>query len=336
MNVLGLAPFVLEEGRGGCRQFRVSKFLSVYSVVVLVIVLFAGLIMTIRLGVRVDLDRGYEIAILMKRSAYMISYSAFLFCTLLFRRKIVKFLHMVLSFNSSIHNISFSYEINFNHVMGQVFVVVMLYTVIYTLLTVRFGLIDFTTVVRVFSMTVSVLSVNVVTVLFLNLAVLLKQCFTRINTCLCELIQCAGEETVGIYRQTVTVKHQQQLIAVNYNSDRPKFRLEHIMRSFDFLCDFVDLFNSVYSAHTLVLVTYYVVIFIYDSYYGFVGIMDVNKGVFGSVVWVRVTFTETAFNVAGFIVLLYFCSSTTCEVRLYTYLELIPVQSRLSGLNWTE
>jgi hypothetical protein len=83
-------------------------------------------------------------------------------------------------------------------------------------------------------------------------------------------------------------------------------------------------------------VTFYVVIFIYDSYYGFVGMMDVNKGVFGSVVWVRVRFTETAIHVAGFMVLLYFCSSTTCEVRLYTYLELIPGQSRLSGWNWTE
>jgi hypothetical protein len=132
------------------------------------------------------------------------------------------------------------------------------------------------------------------------------------------LIQCAGEETVGIYRQIVTAKHQQQLVAVNYNSDRLKSRFERIRRGCDFLCDFVDLFNSVYSAHTLVLVTFYVVIFIYDSYYGFVGIMDVNKGVFGGVMWVKVTFTETAINVAGFMVLLYFCSSTTCEVRLCT------------------
>jgi hypothetical protein len=311
--------------------------MSVYSVVMLVIVLFGGLIMTITQGVHVDIDKVYEIAILMKRSAYMISYSGFLFCTLLFRRKILKFLQMLLSFNSSIDNISLSYERSFKRVMCHVFVVVMLYIVTYILLTVRFGLIGFTTVGPIFGMTVSALSVNVVPVLFINLAVILKQCFTKINGYLCELIQCAGEETVGIYRQTVTVKHQQQLVAVNYNSDRPKRRLDGIRQSFYFLCDFVDNFNSVFSAHTLVLVTFYVVVFINESYYCFVGIMDVNRGVFGSVMWVRVTFTETAINAASFMVLVYFCSSTTCEVRLCTYLVfLIPEQSRVSSLNGTE
>ena len=73
--------------------------------------------------------------------------------------------------------------------------------------------------------------------------------------------------------------------------------------------------NSVYSAHTLILVTFYVVIFIYESYFGFVGVMDINRGIYGTVLWVRLTFTETAFNAAGFTVLIYFCSSTTCEVR---------------------
>jgi hypothetical protein len=202
--------------------------------------------------------------------------------------------------------------------MVQVFVLVTLDALMAIIIALRSKLIDFTTVCRFFSMTVSILSINVVTVLFINLPVLLKQCFTRINACLCELIQCAGEERVGIYRQIVTVKHQPQLITVNYNSDGPKSRLEHIRRGCDFLCDFVDLFNSVYSAHTLVLVKFYILIFIYNSYYGLIGIMNVNRGVFGSVMWVRVVFTETAINVAGFIVLLYFCSSTTCEVRLCT------------------
>jgi hypothetical protein len=213
----------------------------------------------------------------------------------------------------------------------------MLYILMYILLTVRFGLVDLTTVGLFFSVTVSVLSVNVVTVLFINLAVLLKQRFTRINTCLCELIQWAGEETVGIYRQIATVKHQRQLIAVNYDSYRQKRRLDGIRQNFYFLCDFVDHFNSVYSAHTLVLVTFYVVIFIYESYYGFVGIMNVNKGVFGSVMWVRVSLTEAAILIAGFMVLIYFCSSTSCEVRLCTYLVLnsrtVPViQSERDGV----
>jgi hypothetical protein len=335
MNVLGLAPFVLEEGRG-CREFRVSTFMSVYSVVVLVIVLFGELVAMIWQGFAEGMDNVYAFAFMIKSSAYMISYSGFLFFTLLFRRKIVNFLHMLLSFNSSIHNIFQSYGTNFNLVMAQVFVVVSVYALIFILIVMRFEKIHFTKIVPTLTMSVSVISVNLVPVLFINLAVLLKQCFTRINTCLCKEIQCAGEGLVGRYRHISALKHPHHLIPVNYKSDRPRSRLEHIRRSCDFLCDFVDLFNSVYSAHTLVLVTFYVFIFIYDSYFGFVGMMDVNKGLFTGVMWVRVTLTETAINAAGFMVLLYFCSSTTCEVRLCTYFVLIPGQSRLSDLNGTE
>jgi hypothetical protein len=159
------------------------------------------------------------------------------------------------------------------------------------------------------------LSVNLITLLFINLAVVLKGCFRRINTCLCELIQCAGKESVGLYSQISSVKHTQPLIKVSNKSGRPNISIEHIRRGCDFLCDFVDLLNSVYSAHTLILLTFYVVIFIYDSYFGIVCVMDVNRGVLGGVVWVRVTFTETALNAVGFTVLIYFCSCMTCEVR---------------------
>jgi hypothetical protein len=172
-------------------------------------------------------------------------------------------------------------------------------------------------------MTVAVLSLNLVIVLFINLAVVLNKCFTRINTRLIDLIQCAGEESVGIYRQIATVTHPQQLIEVVYKSDRPKSRLEHIWQGCDFLYDFVDLFNSVYSAHTIVLLTFYVVMFIFESYYGFVGIMDVNRGSFGSVVWIRVTCTEATIHIVGFMVLLYFCNSTSCEVRRCTNVLLL-------------
>jgi hypothetical protein len=109
------------------------------------------------------------------------------------------------------------------------------------------------------------------------------------NTCLCELVQCAGQDSAGLYR--------------------------HIKWGCDFLCDFVDLLNSVYSAHTLILVRIYVVIFIYDSYFKFAGIMDVNRGIVGKVVWVSVTIIETAFNAVAFTVLIYVCSNTTFEVR---------------------
>ena len=70
--------------------------------------------------------------------------------------------------------------------------------------------------------------------------------------------------------------------------------------------------------------TFYFVIFIFETHFGVVGVMDVNRGVFGSVVWVWVTCIETAFNAAAFTVLISFCSSTTCEVRRCTYFGLLP------------
>ena len=73
---------------------------------------------------------------------------------------------------------------------------------------------------------------------------LLKRCFTGINTCLCELIQCAGEESVGLYRQISTVKHPQQLIAVNYNCVRSNDRIMREGMCFCFVCDAVVFFNS--------------------------------------------------------------------------------------------
>ena len=314
MNVLGLAPFILVEERG-FRKFRASTFMSVYSVAMLVIVLLGELLMIIGKGYGEAMDNVYTYATVMKGSAYMISHSGFLFFTLLFRRKIIKFLHVLLKFNSSIHSKFISCGRNFNYVMTQVFVLVTIHALCSILLALSRKFVDFIIACRSVSMTVSVLSVSLVTLLFINLTVVLKECFRRINTCLCELIQCAGEESVGIYRQISTVKQPQPLIKVNYKFDRPKIRIEHIRRGWDFLCDFVDLLNSVYSAHTLILVTFYVVVFIYESYFGFVGVMDVNRGIFGTIVWLGVAFTETAVNAVGFTVLIYFCSSTSYEVR---------------------
>jgi len=199
--------------------------------------------------------------------------------------------------------------------MAQVFVVVTILGLRSIIIALSLQSIDFAIACGFFSTSVSIFSVNLVCLLFINLAVVLKGCFTRINTCLGELVQCAGEESVGLYRQISTVKHTLSLIEVNNKSVRPKIRVEHIRRGCDFLCDFVDLLNSVYSAHTLILVTFYLVIFIYETYFCFVCVMDINRGVFGSVVWVWDTLTETAFNAVGFTVLIYFCSSTTCEVR---------------------
>ena len=321
MNILGLAPFILVEERG-FRKFRASIFMSVYSVAVLVIVLLGELLMLMRMDSFETMDNVYAFANIMKCSANMISHSGFLFFTLLFRRKIVKFLHVLLKFNSSIHIFFVSYGRNFNYVMAQVFVLVTIHAVCTIPLALSLQSVDYGKVCGFFGAAVSILSVNLISLLFINLAVVLKGCFTRINKCLCELVQCAGQESVGLNRQISTVIHPTPLIEVNNKSDRPENKIEHIRQGCDFLCDFVDLFNSVYSAHTVILVTFYVVIFIYESYFGFVGVMDVNRGMFGRVAWVRMTIIETAFNVVAFTVLIYVCSSTTCEVRrcvLYFY-----------------
>jgi len=323
MNILGLAPFVWEEQRGFIK-FRVSTFMSVYSAAMLVIVLLGEILGINWKGGGEEMDNVYTFATTMKGSVSIISHSGFLFFTLLFRRKIVKFLHVLLTFNNSIHNILVPYGRNFNYVMAQVFVLVTIYALCTILIALSFQSIDLVTACIFFSMAVSNLSINLLTVLFINLAVVLKGCFRRINTCLCELIECAGQESVGLARQISSVKHPQRLIEVNYKSDRPKIRIQHIWRGCDFLCDFVDLLNSVFSVHTLILVTFYVVIFIYESYFGCVGLIDVNRGITGSAEWVGVTFFETVNNAVGFTVLIYFCSSTTCEVRRSTYFVLLP------------
>jgi hypothetical protein len=174
-------------------------------------------------------------------------------------------------------------------------------------------------------MVVSVLSVNLVTVLFINLAAVLKRCFTRINTCLYQLIQCVDEKSVGIYGQIPDVKNSESVIELSYKCDTSKSKLVHIRQGCEFVCDFVDHFNSVYSLHALVLLAFYAVIFIYDTYYGVVQIMNVNMGRFGSGMWIMVTCTETVCNAAGFTVLIYFCSGATFQVRRHIYAFLMNV-----------
>jgi hypothetical protein len=133
------------------------------------------------------------------------------------------------------------------------------------------------------------------------------------------------------------VKHPQPLIKFNYNSDRPKFRIEHIRRVWDFLCDFVDILNSVYSVHTLILVTFYIVIFIYEGYFGFVAEMGVKSDVFGRIVWVRVTCIETAINAVSFTVLMYaLLQQYDLSVNALYVFVLLTVVSWLSDLNLTQ
>jgi hypothetical protein len=86
----------------------------------------------------------------------------------------VNFLHVLLTFNNSIHKIFVSYGGNFRYVMAQVFVLVTLYTLGSIQIARSFQSMDLMTAFGFFSMTLSVLSVNLVTLLFINLAVLLK------------------------------------------------------------------------------------------------------------------------------------------------------------------
>jgi glutamate formiminotransferase len=123
--------------------------------------------------------------------------------------------------------------------------------------------------------------------------------FLKKNTCLCELIQCAGEESVGLYRQISTVKHPKPLIAVNLNSNKSKSKILHVKKCYDFDCDAVDLFNSVFSIHTLVLVTFILIIFTKCPYYGVVEMVNVNKCRFGSDMWIMVTVRKQLLMLLG-------------------------------------
>jgi hypothetical protein len=183
------------------------------------------------------------------------SHSCFPFCTLLFRGEVVNCLHLFLSFNGSIYFTFISFDSNFNCVRAHISVLVPLHTLSAFLIFFKFQIKRIRGLVCVI-MAVSVLSINVVTS-FINWAVLLKQSFTEINTCLCELIGCAGEESVGLYGQISTVEHPQPLVAVNHNSDSSNSTTVHVRMCCGFVFDAVGLCSSVFSVHRLLLVTFY-------------------------------------------------------------------------------
>jgi hypothetical protein len=125
-----------------------------------------------------------------------------------------------------------------------------------------------------------------------------------------------GEGSVGLYRQVSVVKGLQPLINVNYKCDKSKSRIVHVRLVYEFVCDFVGYFNAVFSIDTLVLVMFYFVTFVFDTYFGILCIMSVNKGHSGSVMWLMLILSGTVFGAVLFIVLTQSCSGTTCEVRL--------------------
>jgi len=99
---------------------------------------------------------------------------------------------VLLSFNGPIYVTFTAYDSNLNYVKAQISDLVPLRTLNAFLIFSKFEMKNYLLFCLYINMAISVLSIDVVTVLFINLVVLLKRCFTRKNTCLCELIRCAG------------------------------------------------------------------------------------------------------------------------------------------------
>jgi hypothetical protein len=172
---------------------------------------------------------------------------------------------VLLSSNSSIDCSFAAFDSNFNYVKAQISVLVPLHTL--TAFLIFFF--------RIWSEKLStVLSwcyygcISFVTKccnrVVHKLSCVLKRCCTGKCACLCELIQCAGEGSVGLYWQISIVKQPQPLIDFNHISDGSNSTIVRVRKCSGFICDAVDLFDSVFSFHTLVIVTIYCLRLIYD------------------------------------------------------------------------
>jgi hypothetical protein len=178
----------------------------------IVILLFGELITILGESYNIDVDNVYKFAMTMKGSAYIMSHSGLIFFTLLFRSETVKFLHVLLTSNSSVRNIFFSYGRNFNYVKVQASVLLTLHELCASVIILAFEVKSYLRMFYFFFMVFSVSSINLVIVFFINLAVLLKRCFASINTCLCDLIEREGEESADLYRLIYNTEHPQQII----------------------------------------------------------------------------------------------------------------------------
>jgi len=110
----------------------------IYSGVMLLIYLFTSLAMIVGNIFNDNLDNIYTFAAMMKSSPYIISHSCFLFSTLLFLGEFVNFLHVLLSFNSSIYFTFISFDSNLHYVKAQISVLVPLHTLSDFLIFFRF------------------------------------------------------------------------------------------------------------------------------------------------------------------------------------------------------
>jgi len=127
MNVLGLAPYFLDERRR-IRKFGPSTLLSTYSSMIILIFLCNRLAMIVGNIFNDNMENVYTFAAIMKRSPYNISHSCFLFYTLLLLGQVVNFLHVLLSFNTSIYFTFTAFDNKFNYVKVQISVLVPLHT----------------------------------------------------------------------------------------------------------------------------------------------------------------------------------------------------------------
>jgi len=89
-----------------------------------------------------------------------------------------------------------------------------------------------------------------------------KRGFTRKTTCLCELIRCAGEDSLSLCIRIGTLKHPQPLIEDNFNPDKSKSIIVNVRLCCDLICDAVDLLISMFPVHIFVFVTFYFIIYI--------------------------------------------------------------------------
>jgi len=166
MKVLGLAPCFLDERR--FRKFRPSTIVSIYNGVMLPIFLFSSLEMRVGNSFNDNLDTVRTFAAMMENSPCVISHSCFLFSTLLFLGVVVNFLHVLLCFNISSYFTFTAFNSNFNHLKPQMSVLVPLRTSSAFLICFGFEMKNYPQFCFCVIMAVSVLSINLVAVLFVN------------------------------------------------------------------------------------------------------------------------------------------------------------------------
>jgi len=131
------------------------------------------------------LDNVHTFAAIMQNTTYVISHSCLLFPAPLFLSLLTFYTCSCLS---TVRFISLSFLSTVTCIMWRRrYVLVPLHTLSAFLIASKFQMKKISAFLSLYHYGLSVLSINVVTVLFINCAVLLKRGFTRKSTCLCEI-----------------------------------------------------------------------------------------------------------------------------------------------------